>query len=103
MGVTQSDVAYCSQAGQDGYTEAGTWITYHSVKANEAAVDYGRSLGLAGFFTFDTSMDSIKEKYKLHKAIEARMSGPVPSPTPTPTPTPSPSPSPSGKFRCVSN
>jgi len=99
--VTQSDIAYCSQAGQDGYTEAGTWITYQSVKANEAAVDYGRSLGLGGFFTFDTSMDSVKEKYKLHKAIEARMSGPTPAPTPVPTP--SPSPSPSGKFKCVSN
>merc|ERR1712203_496042 len=48
-------------------------------------------------------MDSTREKYKLHKAIEARMSGPVPSPTPTPVPTPTPSPSPSGKFKCVSN
>merc|ERR1712157_320083 len=76
------------------------------VKANEAAVDWGRSLGLGGFFTFDTSMDSVKEKYKLHKAINARMSGPVPPspvPSPTPAPTPTPSPSPADAFKCVNS
>merc|ERR1712217_356450 len=57
---------------------------------------------------FDTSMDSHKEKYKFHKAIEARMSGPVPptptpTPTPTPVPTPTPSPVPSDSFRCTDN
>merc|ERR1712157_274267 len=79
------------------------------VKANEAAVDWGRSLGLGGFFTFDTSMDSTKEKYKFHKAIEARMSGPVPPsptpqpPAPTPKPPPTPAPTPVDAYRCTNN
>merc|ERR1712084_176558 len=72
--TTQSDIAYCASEGADGYTESGVWISWQSVKSNEAVVDYGRNLGVAGFFTFDTSMDSHREKYKFHKAIEARMS-----------------------------
>merc|ERR1712166_1555268 len=95
--VTQSDIAYCSSKGADGYTEEGVWVSWQSVKSNEAVVDYGKSLGVGGFFTFDTSMDSVKEKFKFHKAIEARMSGP------SPTPTPSPTPSPSDSFRCTDN
>ena len=94
---TQSDIAYCASGGADGYTEAGVWISWQGVQANEAVVDYGRSLGVGGFFTFDTSMDSQKEKYKFHKAIEARMNGPAPTPTPTPTP----SPSPGNLFKCI--
>jgi len=38
---TQSDIAYMTQAGQDGgYTEAGTWITYSGTKSIAAIIDY---------------------------------------------------------------
>jgi len=105
---TESDIAYCSSAGADGYTDAGVFITYNGVKSNEAIVDYGKSLGVGGFFTFDTSMDSVKEKFKVHKAIAARMAAPSPAPSPrpptpapSPVPEPTPAPSPSGTYRCV--
>jgi len=96
---TESDVAYCASEGADGYTAAGVWITYQGQQANEAVVDYVKKLGLGGVFTFDTSMDSLSPKYKLHQAISDRMQGP----TPTPTPSPSPSPSPSSGFKCTNN
>jgi len=86
--VTQSDIAYCKSGSQPA---AGTWITYQDQETTEAVVDYGKKLGVGGFFTWDTSMDSLSPKYKLHKAIEERMAG-----------GPSPSPSP-GTFKCVSD
>merc|ERR1711862_751228 len=106
---TKSDVAYCSSQGADGYTDAGIWISWQSVESNQAVVDYGASVGVAGFFTFDTSMDSVTEKFKFHKAIKERMDNPQPTPTPrptptpTPVPTPTPSPSPGDSYKCVSN
>merc|ERR1712048_596798 len=78
---------YCSSEGADGYTESGTFITWNGVRSNEVIVDYGKSLGVAGFFTFDTSMDSVTEKYKVHKAIAARMAAPTPA----------------DSYKCVSN
>jgi len=100
---TKSDVAYCSSQGADGYTDAGIWISWQSVESNQAVVDYGASVGVAGFFTFDTSMDSTTDKYKFHKAIKERMDNPQPTPTPAPTPTPPPSPGPVDAYKCVSN
>lgn len=88
---TQSDIAYCKQTVQG--SAAGTWITYQGQETTEAVVDYGKQLGLGGFFTWDTSMDSLSPKYKLHKAILERMAGETPAPSP-PTPGPSPSPTP---------
>merc|ERR1712071_92393 len=93
-------IAYCSSAGADGYTDAGVFITYNGVKSNEAIVDYGKSLGAGGFFTFDTSMDSVTEKFKVHKAIAARMAAPSPPPSPRP-PTPTPAPSPVDSYKCI--
>merc|ERR1711907_848788 len=87
--TTVSDIAYCRSAGSDGNTEAGTWISYQGQASTEAVVDYGKALGLGGYFTFDTSMDSTTEKYKLHKAIKARMGG---SPGPSP---------PASSYKCV--
>merc|ERR1719265_1115629 len=72
---------------------AGTWITYQGQESTEAVVDYGKALGVAGFFTWDTSMDSLSPKYKLHRAIVERMGGGTPTPPPSP-PSPSPTPSP---------
>merc|ERR1712194_350639 len=79
---TQSDIAYCASTGADSYTAAGTWITYQGQETTEAVVDYGRKLGLGGVFTFDTSMDSLAPKYKIHNAILARMAGIAPTPAP---------------------
>lgn len=56
---TQSDVMYCSSAGQDGYTEAGTWATYNSLESIEAITQYAMDNGLAGVFAFDSSMDTL--------------------------------------------
>merc|ERR1719183_2344304 len=90
--ATQCDIAYCTSAGADGYTAAGTWITYQGQESTEAVVDYGKKLGLGGFFTFDTSMDSLSPKFKLHNAILARMAGATPPPSPTPPAPPTPTP-----------
>jgi chitinase len=56
---TESDIAYLAQAGQDGYTEAGTWITYSGAKSIAAIIDYTKKNNLAGAFIFDTSMDTV--------------------------------------------
>merc|ERR1712087_492953 len=68
-------------------------ITYQGQESTEAVVDYGKKLGLGGFFTFDTSMDSLSPKFKLHHAIVARMAGKTPTPAPGPIP---PTPTPPG-------
>lgn len=106
--ATATDIAYCASEGADSYTAAGTWITYQGKQANDALVDYAKSLGLAGVFTFDTSMDTVsggQQTFELHKAISARLAGPAPpppSPTPVP-PTPTPSPTPADAFKCVNS
>jgi hypothetical protein len=47
--VTQSAIGYFPAAGADnGYTEAGTWITYTDVSSAKAVVKYGQQQGLAG-------------------------------------------------------
>merc|ERR1711998_76187 len=94
--ATQSDIAYCKQSSNQAAT--GTWISYQGQRATEAVVDYGKQLGLGGFFTFDTSMDSLNPKFKIHNAIAARMAGPSPPPGPTPTPSP-----PQQLFKCMNN
>ena len=91
--ATVSDIAYCATAGADGYTSAGTWITYQGEESNMALIDYMKSMKLAGAFTFDTSMDLLSPKFQLHKAISDRMAG-----TPTPT---TPGPAPTDSYRCV--
>lgn len=105
---TKSDIAYCSSAGKDGYTEAGTWITYNGKKSIHEITAYAMEKGLAGVFVFDTSMDSIAgtngESFELMNQIADDLAGgsPAPSPSPTPSPTPSPSPSPASTYKCVS-
>jgi len=92
--ATQSDIAYCASTGADGTTAAGTWIAYQGKESTEAVVDYGMKLGLGGFFTWDTSMDSLSPGFKLHNAIMDRMATSEPTPTPTPSPAPAPGPVP---------
>jgi len=63
---TVSDIAYMTEAGQDGgYTAAGTWITFSGAKSIKALTDYSNKLGLAGAFIWDTSMDTIAPRYTL--------------------------------------
>jgi len=56
--ITQSNIGYFTQIGQDGYTPPGIWITYNDPTSMEAIVDYCVEKGVAGVFAFDTSMDS---------------------------------------------
>jgi len=93
---TQSDIAYCSSAGSDGYTEAGTWVTYNSKKSIEAITQYSLDNKLAGVFVFDTSMDT--KQFELMNGIADQLSGAGPAPTPSP-----PAPTPSGTFFKCSN
>lgn len=102
---TKSDIMYCDSAGQDGYTEAGTWITYNDKKSIHEITQYSIDKGLAGVFVFDTSMDTISTgenggfTFELMNQIADDLSGS--SPSPAPTPSPSPSPSPSSTFKCL--
>jgi len=95
--ATATDIAYCASEGADSYTAAGVWISYQGEESNKALVDYVNSLGLAGVFTFDTSMDSLSPKFELHKAIRAELNA-APSPTPPPSPSP-----PSDLYTCVAS
>merc|ERR1711865_173097 len=98
---TKSDVMYCSSAGKDGYTEAGTWATYNSVESIEDITQYAIDLGLAGVFAFDTSMDTVADgangfSFKLMNAMADKLEGAAPGP--------SPSPSPSGDaYKCINS
>lgn len=99
---TKSDIMYCSSAGNDGYTEAGTWITYNSLESIEGITQYAMDNGLAGVFAFDTSMDTIADganggfSFKLMNAMADTLEG-------GPAPGPSPGPSPSDSFKCVNS
>jgi len=106
---TKSDIMYCSSAGSDSYTEAGTWISYNDKKSIHEITEYTMNEKLAGIFVFDTSMDTVANgefTFELMNQMADDLdagAGPTPTPTPTPTPpTPSPSPSPGSMFRCVS-
>ena len=52
--VTQTNIAYFDAQGADGYTAAGSWITYSDTQAVTAATQWAVSLGLRGVFTFDS-------------------------------------------------
>jgi len=98
---TKSDIMYCSSAGKDGYTEAGTWATYNSLESIEVITQYAVDLGLAGVFAFDTSMDTVANaangfSFKLMNAMADKLEGAAPGP--------SPSPSPSGDaYKCINS
>merc|ERR1712048_246824 len=104
---TESDVMYCSSAGKDSYTEAGTWITYNGKKSIAAVTNYSIANNLGGLFIFDTSMDTVSQggqfSFELMNQMADQLDAATPSPVPPPpTPTPTPSPTPAGsKFRCV--
>ena len=57
---TQSDIAYFTGMGADGYTTPGTWITYNGARSMQAIASYVVAQGLGGAFLFDTSMDTLE-------------------------------------------
>lgn len=71
--VTESNIAYMSAQGADGWTPAGTWITYNDIDSITAIVEYAASMGLGGIFVFDASMDTVAPgggfTYKVMNAI----------------------------------
>jgi len=101
---TKSDIMYCASAGKDGYTEAGTWITYASKQSIAAITQYALDKGLAGVFVFDTSMDTVSGgqfTFELMNQIADHLDAPPTPPAPSP-PAPSPTPTPEGGYSCVS-
>ena len=55
---TMSDIAYFPVQGADGYTPAGTWISYTGPKSADAIATYAVDNKLGGVFIFDSSMDT---------------------------------------------
>jgi len=109
---TKSDIAYCSSDSADGYTEAGTWVTYNSLESIKAIAQYAVDNGLAGVFAFDSSMDTLADpnnggefSFELMNAMADTLEGgPSPSPAPAPSPSPGPAPSPSSDtYVCANN
>lgn len=90
---TQSDIGYLAKDSADGYTKAGTWITYNGKKSLTAISEYALKMNLAGVFSYDSSMDSVTGgafDYQLSKLIVKTLAGGGPTPGPTPAPTPNP-------------
>lgn len=103
--TSKSDIAYFSSAGSDGYTEAGTWVSFNDKKSIAAITAYAKNKSLAGVFIFDTSMDTIKDgawTFELSHQIADDCHSVKPSPpSPTPpSPAPGPSPSPPTPAGC---
>jgi len=57
---SQSAIGFWNTMGADGWTEAGTWISYNDLTSVAAITNWAKSQGLPGVFVFDTSMDSIQ-------------------------------------------
>lgn len=52
-------IGYLADEGKDGYTPAGTWISYLNKETVKAQVEYAMNLGLGGAFAWDCTMDTI--------------------------------------------
>ena len=85
---TQSDIMYCSSAGKDSYTEAGTWITYNGKNSIAAITNYIVANSLGGIFVFDTSADTVSSggqfAFELMNQIANQLDAAMPSPAPAP-------------------
>jgi len=69
---TQSMIGYWTQQGADGYTAAGTWLSYNDAQSLSAITKYGMQHSVDGVFVFDASMDSISNgafTYDLMNAV----------------------------------
>jgi GH18 family chitinase len=92
---TQSDIAYCETEGKDGYTPAGTWMSWNSIKSAQAFVAWEIAQGMAGIFVYSTDMDTVDSggtwTYKYMNAMaDAIGSAPTTPPTPAPPTPPTP-------------
>jgi chitinase len=56
---TKSNIGYLSQAGADGHTSAGAWVTYNDKDSMTAIANYAIEKGLAGVFAWDSTMDTV--------------------------------------------
>jgi len=93
--TTESALGYFEQQGADGWTDAGTWVSFNNKQSIQAITAYAIKKKLGGVFVFDTSMDTVTSggewTYELTNQIADQISGHGPAPTPSPaTPTPSP-------------
>jgi len=52
-------IGFWNSQGADGWTQAGTWISYNDQKSVTAIAQYAKTKGLAGVFVFDSSMDTV--------------------------------------------
>jgi len=69
---TDTVIGYWSSQGADGYTAAGTWLTYNDVNSLVAITNYGKQKKVDGVFVFDSSMDSVSGgsfTYELMNAV----------------------------------
>jgi chitinase len=57
--TSQSMIGFWNTQGADGWTEAGTWISYNEETSVTAITNYAKTKGLSGVFVFDSSMDSV--------------------------------------------
>jgi len=76
--TSQSTIGFWNSMGADGWTEAGTWISYNDLTSVAAITNYAKTEGLAGVFVFDTSMDGITNNqftYDLTNKIADTMGG----------------------------
>lgn len=74
--TTESVIGYFPTAGADGYTEAGTWLSYNDPVSAKAFVEYEKKQGLAGMFIYSTDMDTNKGgtyTYEMMNAIADAM------------------------------
>lgn len=101
--TTQSTIGYMTAKGADGYTEAGTWMTYNDIQSVKAITKWEMEQGLAGMFVYSADMDT--KDYQMLNAIADTLAkppapGPTPGPGPAPGPGPGPGPTPAGTPTC---
>jgi len=76
--ATQSAIGFFNSQGSDGYTTAGTWLTYNDLPSVKNITSWTVSKKLRGIFIYDTSMDSIVNgqfTYELMNGIADSLGG----------------------------
>lgn len=54
-----SNIGYMKEDSQDGYTKAGTWISFIDKDAIKKQTQWAMDQGMGGAFSFDASMDTV--------------------------------------------
>jgi len=76
--TTKSAIGFWSSQGGDGYTAAGTWLSYNDKTSVTDITNWAKTKALTGVFIFDTSMDSVSGgqfTYELSNAIADTLGG----------------------------